>query len=374
MSAATTRHRQAKLTLGAAVAIAVIVNARPAEAFSTTGLVMVSAASAARAAQTGPPPMTPATWTRLARLARSVNTRANGGGLTARDLFQKIPTGVRMQGQEAVGVFLDGNHVSHIQSVRNNPALAADPLNLIFEPRASNLARGARNMTLIERNVLRLRNAATSLAAARRAIFAAAGRGARIGAIAELPVTVIEQSMHYKYSGKTGAEAIRDGAATIGVVSATSAAGAAALQAGAAVGITVSGTILMPVVVIGGIAYTGVAAKRIWDALPAETQSAILTESDSRIERTREVLTEAWRRVQRRLRELGEWFSPGNLRRMWREMTRNPIATRPSARPIARAGAPARAGLTATSRTLYAPPFDDPDELRAWKRAQLREP
>ena len=39
MSAAKTRRRRAKLTLGAVVAAAVIANARPAEPFSTTGVL-----------------------------------------------------------------------------------------------------------------------------------------------------------------------------------------------------------------------------------------------------------------------------------------------------------------------------------------------
>ena len=108
----------------------------------------------------------------------------------------------------------------------------------------------------------------------------------------------------------------------------------------------------MPVVVIGGIAYTGVAAKRIWNALPVETQSAILTESDSRVERTRDILTEAWTRFQRELRRLGEWFSPRNLRRMWGEMTSETRS--PRGRVLGRSHAqtdPPRPALTATSRT-----------------------
>ncbi len=259
-------------------------------------------ASAVRAAQTGLPPVTSPIWNRLARLARNVNTRAIGGNLTGHDLLRKIPTGVRRQGDEAVRVFLDSHHVSHIKSVRNHPALAADPRNVLFEISASNLARGSRNMTLIESTMLRLRNAATSLSAARPAIFAAAGRGAMFGAIAELPVTAIEQLLHCKYRGKTGAKAIRDGVATIAAVSATSAAGAAALQVGAAVGITVSGTVLVPVAVIGGITYTGIAAMRIWDVLPPETQGAILVESNSRVALTREVFADTWTLLQAKLR------------------------------------------------------------------------
>ena len=73
------------------------------------------------------------------------------GRLTTAQVRSLIPLGVRAGGPKSIVRYLNTRDLSHVKSVRNRPDLAASPKNLMFEPRAANRARGARDMTAVER-------------------------------------------------------------------------------------------------------------------------------------------------------------------------------------------------------------------------------
>ena len=61
-----------------------------------------------------------------------------------------IPFPVRNLGQDAVEMFVDGKHASHIESVHNEAGEATDSANIVRESAGDNLSRGAANMTPFE--------------------------------------------------------------------------------------------------------------------------------------------------------------------------------------------------------------------------------
>ena len=76
---------------------------------------------------------------KLSQRASGANQKTTTGRVTERDLFPKIPVGVRSAGERTVLEYLDNHHLSHVRSARNHPELAADPNNLVFEPPKWNL-------------------------------------------------------------------------------------------------------------------------------------------------------------------------------------------------------------------------------------------
>ena len=97
----------------------------------------------------------------LSEMPRVRETLANRrGGIPPRVLFGKIPAGVRWAGPEPTFRYLQTHDLSHIIPVEENPRLAANPRNVVFEPRHRNRARGAVRMTWGEQFVARTRNLA----------------------------------------------------------------------------------------------------------------------------------------------------------------------------------------------------------------------
>ena len=131
----------------------------------------------------------------LGSRAAAVNQRAGSGAVTALALAQKIPPGVRAAGEDAMVKFIDSRHVSHIRSVSNNPALAADPRNLIWERPKWNLARGPRNSSAVELLRANAHNAGAALRVAGPGLLTQTSQGCVIGAVMELPVAAAEQRL-----------------------------------------------------------------------------------------------------------------------------------------------------------------------------------
>ncbi len=65
----------------------------------------------------------------------------------AKNLYNKIPLGVRNQGPDAVKTFLAEYDLSHIESVSGNPARAKDLKNVVWEDPSPNRTRRANNMS-----------------------------------------------------------------------------------------------------------------------------------------------------------------------------------------------------------------------------------
>ena len=61
-----------------------------------------------------------------------------------------VPQVVKNFGKDVVVEFLDGKHASHIKSVYNNPELAIENSNIVWEAAWKNLSRGSRDMTGVE--------------------------------------------------------------------------------------------------------------------------------------------------------------------------------------------------------------------------------
>lgn len=77
-------------------------------------------------------------------------------GIEAIDAVKALPDEIVKYGTDVVDQFLktgdsQGKHWSHIESQKNNPDLAADPTNAIWEDGTTNISRGSRDMTVSER-------------------------------------------------------------------------------------------------------------------------------------------------------------------------------------------------------------------------------
>jgi hypothetical protein len=89
---------------------------------------------------------------RITRIQSAVTNH----GVTASDLLAKLPGELEHYGTAAVDAFLNGGnslgkHSSHWQSKRNAPQLSAEAANGLWEDGTINIARGARNMSWVER-------------------------------------------------------------------------------------------------------------------------------------------------------------------------------------------------------------------------------
>ena len=231
--------------------------------------------------------------------AAYVNQRAQSGAVTGLALAEKMPRGVRAAGEDAMIKFSRSRHVSHIQSVSNNPALAADSRNLIWEKSKWNLARGARNISTVELLRANAHNSGAALRVAGPGILAHTAQGCVIGAVMELPAAAAEQRRHVLDGEKSTEEAALDAAKS---VAATGLAGcvltAAATGAASAGVLSLSAPILIPIVAVGGSVYVLTTSKRIWDSLSEEEQAAVMGQLDVSREVVRNLTGSTWATAQ----------------------------------------------------------------------------
>ena len=260
----------------------------------------------------------PEVTAKLSQRASGANQRTTTGRVTERDLFPKIPGGVRWAGERTALEYLDHHHLSHVLSARNHPELAADPNNLVFEPPKWNLARGSSDMGLLDRLRVHLHNAGASLAAGRVVMLTTLAKGGTIGALVELPVTATVETLHVVNERKTPAEAMHDAAKAVGVASLAGGATAGALTAASTLGVTAGAPVLVPLAVVGGTAYVWVSGDRIWLALDDETRAAIVAQqaaaqgairdhARAMRDQTRMTIDTVQERIQTAMATLGWW-------------------------------------------------------------------
>ena len=109
----------------------------------------------------------------------------------------------------------------------------------------------------------------------RSAVLPNVMKGARIGALIEMPVGGIVGYLDVRNGRKTPGEALRDGAATVGAAVATGAAVAGGVAAGAAAGVTIPGIVAAPAIVAGSVYYVYYATGRIWNALDEDARAEL---------------------------------------------------------------------------------------------------
>ena len=236
---------------------------------------------------------------RLGSRAAAVNQRAGSGAVTALALAQKIPPGIRAAGEDAMVEFIDSRHVSHIQSVSNNPALAADPNNLILEQSRWNLARGARNASAMELLRANADNAGTALRVAGPGLLAQTAQGCVIGAVMELPTAAAEQRLSVAEGTKSIEQAALEVAASTAATGLAGCALTAATLGVASTGVVSLGApILIPIALAGGSVYVLTTSKRIWDSLSEEEQGAVLGQMDVSREVVGKLSSSTWAATQ----------------------------------------------------------------------------
>ena len=217
---------------------------------------------------------TPCVLKDLPTVAKSLANRA--GGIPPHKLFDLIPTGVKLT-KENIVKFLDVHEVSHRASIKNNPAKAGDITNVIFETVRENRARGSKNMTWREFQSTRLNNAITGIKCGFKTAVGTAAKGALFGALLELPITVVENTLHVKNNRKSVGDARIDVAKDIGISAGFAGVTAAGFTGLSLLGVTL-GTAVIPLTIVGGAVYIWSAADRIWRALDGTTLDKIKSE------------------------------------------------------------------------------------------------
>ena len=257
---------------------------------------------------------------KLNQLASGANQRAPTGQITARDLFLKIPAGVRLKGEKAALEYLEKekHELSHVRSVKNSPALAAIPKNLLFEPRDRNRARGPKDMGLLDKLKAHGHNDLRSLKAHSGVIVTTMMKGGAIGVLLEIPVTAIVETQSVRDGRKTFGEASQDALKQLGVTGLAGTAMGGALATASALGFTAGAPVLVPLTVAGGTAYVWVSSDRIWTALRDETrtvilaqqaavQAAILEHARAMQDQTHTMIDTVHERIQTTMTSLGWW-------------------------------------------------------------------
>jgi len=189
------------------------------------------------------------------------------GDFSADQLWELIPETIRTK-VSATEEFLKERDLSHIVSVKNNPAAESDIANLIFEKASWNRSRGAQNMTGSELFRAQLDNFAESLVPALQSTADGALRGALMGALLELPVSAAENFILVRGGGKPWQEAAKDVAKDAGKKALHGAGGAAVCTGVAMFGVGVN-QIALPLAIVGGVTYLWSASGRIWRAIDA---------------------------------------------------------------------------------------------------------
>ena len=207
----------------------------------------------------------------LPEIAKSLN---RAGGIAPDKLFDIIPAGVKFT-EKSIREFLKTRDVSHIISIKNNPAKASDINNVIFESASKNRARGSKNMTWTELQSARLNNTVASIKCGFKTAAGTAVKGALFGALLELPVTTIENILHVKNNRKSVENARIDAAKDIGISAGLAGATAAGFTGLSLLGVTL-GPVVIPLSVVGGAVYAWSATDRIWKALDDTTKRKLM--------------------------------------------------------------------------------------------------
>ena len=207
-------------------------------------------------------------------VAKSLANRA--GSIHPDQLFDLIPTGVKSTKKNIIK-FLDNHDVSHRISIKNDPTKAGDINNVIFEAASRNRARGSKNMSRREFQRARFDNTFTSIKCGFKTAAGSAAKGALFGALLELPITVVENTLHVKNNRKSVGDARIDVAKDIGISAGFAGVTAAGFTGLSLLGVTL-GPAVMPLTVVGGAVYIWSAADRIWRALDGTTLDKINSE------------------------------------------------------------------------------------------------
>ena len=209
----------------------------------------------------------------LPEVAKSLANRA--GGIAPDKLYKRIPAGVKLREKDIVEFIK--REVSHIKSIKNNPAKAGDVNNIVFEIARKNRARGSRNMSRAEFQSARLNNTITGIKCGFKTAVGTAAKGALFGALLELPITVVENTLHVKNNRKSVGDARIDVAKDIGISAGFAGVTAAGFTGLSLLGVTL-GPAVIPLTIVGGAVYIWSAADRIWRALDGTTLDKINSE------------------------------------------------------------------------------------------------
>ncbi|MDD9974106.1 MAG: hypothetical protein OXU27_08870 [Candidatus Poribacteria bacterium] len=217
---------------------------------------------------------TPCALKDLSTVAKSLANRA--GRIPSHKLFDLIPTGVKLRGKNTIK-FLDTHDVSHRVSIKNDPTKAGDINNIIFESASKNRARGSKNMTSSEFQRARFSNTITGIKYGFKTAVGTAAKGALFGALLELPITVVENTLYVKNNRKSVGDARIDVAKDIGISAGFAGVTAAGFTGLSLLGVTL-GPAVIPLTIVGGAVYIWSAADRIWKALDGTTLDKINSE------------------------------------------------------------------------------------------------
>ena len=210
----------------------------------------------------------------LPEVAKSLANRA--GNIASDKLFELIPDGVKLSEKHIVE-FITKHEVSHIKSIKNNPAKAGDVNNVVFEISSKNRARGSRNMSRAEVQSARFNNTITGIKSGLKTTVSTAAKGALFGALLELPITTVENILHVKNTRKSVGDARIDAAKDIGISAGLAGVTAAGFTGLSLLGVTVTlGPAVIPLTIIGGAVYTWSATDRIWKALDDTTRKKLM--------------------------------------------------------------------------------------------------
>lgn len=209
----------------------------------------------------------------LPEVAKSLANRS--GNIAPDKLFELIPNGVKLSKKHIVE-FIKDRDVSHIKSIKNNPAKAADVNNVVFEFLSKNRARGSRNMSRAEVQSARFNNTITGIKCGFKTAVSTAAKGALFGALLELPITTVENILHVKNNRKSVGDARIDAAKDIGISAGFAGVTAAGFTGLSLLGVTLGSVVVIPSAIIGGAVYTWSATDRIWKALDDTTRKKLM--------------------------------------------------------------------------------------------------
>jgi len=202
---------------------------------------------------------------RIGGLGRGLGSRSPK--MAQRVYGREVPRIIRNMGEPAVQVYLKGKHFSHRISVRNAPASAKAPSNVVLENGSANLARGSRNMSSAALTAAKKGQRFTAMKVAGKSVVSSSAKAGAFAAATEAAISVPENILHFRRGRKTGGQAVKDttkstaSAAAIGVATA----GAAKVAAMAGVGLSL-GVLGTPVMIAGGLVFAGTAIRRVHKA------------------------------------------------------------------------------------------------------------
>ena len=214
----------------------------------------------------------PAVWQNL---SRSTQRRFQYGGLgrglgsrsptMAKRLFEKeVPRAIRRMGEPATKDFVKGKHFSHIAPVAKVPGKAKAPSNVILEDATTNLARGSRQMSAVEREAARSVGRTSAIKTGARSAIKGGAKAGLVAAATEAAVAIPENYFHYKRGRKSGQQATKDVAKSTVTAAGFGIATAGVTKGAAMAGIGLSlGPLGTPLMIGGGALLAGSAIYRI---------------------------------------------------------------------------------------------------------------